>query len=119
MGVPETILQIFWHDSVIRKVIDLPEDGNHRLLIEIEYPVDWENDVWDIRTIQFQDVYGYEIHEGPCVNVPTILDANELDERWSALGVYTIRIETTGGYRIVRCKSLSLEKGGAGSLIRD
>ncbi len=113
MDVSEIIRDICWHDSVVRKVVDLPEAGKHRLLIELDYPVDWENDVIETHTIQFLDVYNYEIHEGPCMGSPTIMDANELDERWSDAGVHTIRIDTTWGYRIVRCKSLSLEKGKA------
>ncbi len=108
------IADIHWHDSVVRKIVELPDPdrGEHRLLIEVDYPIDWENNVIQTYTIQFVDVFSYEIHEGPCVNVPTLLDANEIAEDDDS-DVRTIRIETTGGYRIVQCVSLSLAKGEA------
>lgn len=111
----ENIHDIHWHDAVIRKVIDLPDrnEGEHRLFIELDYPVNWADEDYQIYTIQFVDVYAYEIHEGPCVNVPTILEAKDLDEKWGDAGIRTIRIETTSGYRLIRCRSLSLEKGEA------
>ena len=109
----KNIHDVHWHDSVIRKVIEFPDPDQDKLLIEINYPVDWYNEKYEIYTVQFRDIHGYEIHEGACAGAPVIMNATELDEIWKNHDVLTIRIETTHGYRIVRCNSLSLEKGEA------
>ena len=54
---------IFWHDSVIKKVIELPEKD--AVLFEIDYPVNWGKDEYEVHTLAFSGVRGYEIHEGP------------------------------------------------------
>ncbi len=108
------LLEIHWQDSVVRKVVELPDpDGaEHRLLIEINSPLDWQKEEYQILTIQFHDVYSYEVHEGACWAVPIILEAKEMtppDEH----GNRTIEIRTTAGYRTFQCTSLSVEKGEA------
>jgi hypothetical protein len=69
--------KIHWHDSLIKKVIEIPSE--ERLLFEVDYPVDWEIQIWEPHTIEFEDLYTYEIHEGPLAGSPTILDATKLD----------------------------------------
>ena len=69
--------EIHWHDSVIRKVVELPAE--EKLLIEVDYPVDWENQKWEPHIIEFANLHTYEIHEGPFAGSPTILDATKSD----------------------------------------
>ncbi|MFC1859581.1 hypothetical protein ACFL9U_16360 [Thermodesulfobacteriota bacterium] len=101
--------KIHWHDLAIKKVVELPSE--ERLLFEVDYPVDWENlkwephaIKWEPHTIEFDDLYTYEIHEGPFVGSPTILGATKLgiDEH----GNITIKLDTNAGYRIIKCKKI-------------
>ena len=71
--------------------------------------MDWEAGDFAPHTIGFEDVYTYEIHEGQRVGPPTLLDAtaSEMDK----YGAREIRIETAAGYRIVRCKDITLKEG--------
>jgi hypothetical protein len=98
--------KIHWHDCVIKRVVELPAED--RLLFEVDYPVDWDNQLWELRTIVFGDVYTYEIHEGPFAGSPTILDATAIatDQQ----GVCVIKVETNAGYRMVKCMNVSLSE---------
>ncbi len=100
---------IHWHDTSIRKVLELPSRQENRLIMEVNYPVDWENQKWEIYTIHFSNVHTYEIHEGPCAGPHTILDATERQIEYA--GIRTLRLETTAGYRVIKCKSFSLCAG--------
>ncbi len=108
------LLDIHWQDSLIRKVVELPDpvDGKHGLLLEIKAPVDWQNKDYQILTIRFHDISGYAIHEGACWAAPRILEAKEMTATEDG-GTRTIRIVTTAGYRTIQCTSLSLENGEA------
>ena len=99
--------EIHWHDSVIRKVVELPAE--EKLLIEVDYPVDWENQKWEPHIIEFANLHTYEIHEGPFAGSPTILDATKSDI--DKYGNSTFRLETNAGFRIVKCKEISIIKG--------
>lgn len=101
------IEQIYWHDSVLRKVVEIPALG--KLFFEVDYPVDWENNEFSPHTIKFAEVCSYEIHEGPFQGALTILDASSSEA--DQFGTRTIRVETNAGFRIVRCKSIVLEPG--------
>lgn len=98
---------IHWHDSVILKVIELPSED--RLIFEVDYPVDWENNKWSPHTIEFHGLHIYEIHEGPFVGSPTILDATELET--DKYGNKTLKIDTNAGYRVVKYKDISIAEG--------
>ena len=99
--------KIHWHDSLIKKVIEIP--SKEMLLFEVDYPVDWEKQKWEPHTIEFRDLYTYEIHEGPFAGSPTILDATKLaiDE----YGYITLKLDTNAGYRIIKCKEITITKG--------
>lgn len=101
------IESIHWHDSQIRKVIEIP--GAEQLIFEVDYPVDWKQNQFEPHSISFDKVCAYEIHEGPIAGAPTILDALLLEVDSHA--VYTLRIDTNAGHRIVRCMQVTLSKG--------
>jgi hypothetical protein len=44
--------------------------------MEVEYPVDWEHNVFEKRCLVFENVYAYQAFEGPFLGCPTILAAN-------------------------------------------
>ena len=98
--------KIHWHDSLIKKVIELPSE--ERLLFEVDYPVDWINQKWEPHTIGFENLYTYEIHEGPFAGSPTILDLIKLDT--DEYGNITFKLDTNAGYRIIKCKEISITR---------
>ena len=98
---------IHWHDSVILRVIEIPSEA--RLLFEVDYPMDWENQKWEAHTIGFEDLFTYQIHEGPFAGSPTILEATKLS--MDAYGNTTLRLDTTAGYRIIKFKVISITRG--------
>lgn len=99
--------EIHWHDCSIRKVVELPE--REQILFEVDYPVDWDNGVYEPHTISFDDVYTYDIQEGAIRGAPTILGATASDTNQE--GVISVRIETNAGYRVVQCRAVSIERG--------
>lgn len=98
---------IHWHDSVIKRVVELPSED--RLLFEVDYPIDWENQKWEMHIIEFADLSKYEIHEGAFAGPTTILNATKLDIEEH--GNSTFKINTNAGYRIIKCKRISIIKG--------
>ena len=95
--------EIHFHDCEIRRVVELPEADE--LLFEIFYPTDWENNMFEPRTLAFVDVLNYEVHEGPFSGAPTILDV-VVQEHGAPRSL--LRVETNAGYRSLRCGSVEL-----------
>jgi hypothetical protein len=96
--------EIYWHDSMIHKIVEDSEKDT--LSFEVDYPTDWENQKWEKRTIRFFDVLNYEVHEGAYYGCPIILDASIIGEKDSR---QIIRIETNAGYRKLAFKSIELK----------
>jgi hypothetical protein len=98
------ISSIHFHDTRIDRVI---EDADAKTLtMEVMYPVDWEQNVFEKRLLIFYDVHHYQIAEWEqFAGAPTILDAEILssDGRWSRL-----RLETTAGHRKLSCIAIKL-----------
>ena len=64
--------EIHFHDSRIRRVTELP--ARDMLVFEVDYPIDWENNVFAIRFITFIDVLEYSVDEGAFFGGATLLD---------------------------------------------
>lgn len=97
--------QIHFHDCEIRRVIENPVADE--LLVEVDYPVDWEQNRFEPRVIAFCDVLGYTVQEGAFFGAPTILNVvalNQDQRRW------LLRIETTAGYRTLWCASVEIRR---------
>ena len=94
---------IHFHDSQIIRVIEHPETDD--LLIEVEYPTDWPNNIFEDKVLVFRDVLNYEVHEGPFKGSPTILHVIEVgrDQERSLL-----RIQTNAGFRQLLCSGVEL-----------
>ena len=99
------ISNIHFHDTLILRVIE--DAAADTLTMEVEYPVDWENNIFEKRLLIFEDVHGYQIFDGPFDGRPTILGASIIstDGGWSK-----IRLETNAGNRELNCKSVRLVK---------
>jgi len=100
--------EISFHDSKILKVTE-NLDGQ---IIDffIDFPTDWENNIFEQKILRFENVTFYSLEEIPFVGLPTILDIINLEQTshdYSALqdNFFVIRnkvkIETNSGSRIV------------------
>jgi hypothetical protein len=97
------LCDIHFHDSVVRRVVEVAE--THDLFVEVLYPVDWENNVFEPRVIAFRDVLNYRIEEGPFVGSPTILDAYDEgpEGEWRR-----VTLQTNAGTRSLLFRSVEL-----------
>ena len=64
-----------FHDSVIIKVTEHPAE--QALSFLIDFPVDWDNNIFEKRILRFNDVIAYTINEIPFGQNPTIMDIEE------------------------------------------
>jgi len=96
---------IHFHDTGILKVIEDTESDT--LTMEVEYPVDWENNRFERRRIVFDDVLNYRVAEGPFQGSPTILNVKVISEDKSRT---RIRLETNAGERELSCSAVRLEE---------
>jgi len=88
------IQEIHIHDSVILRVIEDTE--NDVLLFEVDYPEDWDSNIFVKKVLKFTDVLNYQVCEGPFLGSPTMLSYSAQSE---ASGRTALKIETTAGYR--------------------
>lgn len=97
------ISTIHFHDTQILRVIE--DCAADTLTMEVEYPVDWEHNVFEKRLLVFENVHGYQISDAPFQGLPTILDASivSTDGRWSR-----VRLETNAGPRELSCTAVRL-----------
>jgi len=96
---------IHFHDTQILKVIE--DTGDHLLTMEVDYPVNWDNNEFEKRTLVFENVLNYQVCEIAFHGAPTILDAKVLqqDDRRTR-----IRLETNAGHRDLSCSAVRLER---------
>jgi hypothetical protein len=100
---PVNISDIHFHDTQILRVTE--ETSTDTLTMEVDYPTDWEHNVFEHRKLIFSDAYNYQVHEIPTQGIPTILGVDILDttDRWTRL-----RLQTNAGFREVSCVSVTL-----------
>ena len=102
------ISEINWHDSVIKRIIEIPLDS--KLIFEVDYPIDWDAHKYEIYCIEFKDIYQYRIHEGPFAGQITILDF-DIHKAADEYEATTYKMDTNAGYRVIKCKDIELKKG--------
>jgi len=93
------------HDSVIIRVIERPDKSV--LAFELDYPEDWENDVYVAKTLVFRDPLEYRVDEGPFHGSPAILDANIIAKGMRCVVV----LETNAGRRSLSYSEVDLLDG--------
>lgn len=94
---------IHFQDTRILRVIE--DTAADTLTMEVSYPLDWEQNLFEPRHLVFHDAHSYAVAEGPFQGSPDILDVEVIGTsgRWSRL-----RLETSAGQREVSCVSVSL-----------
>ena len=97
------ISAIHFHDTQILRVIE--DCIADTLTMEVEYPVDWERNVFERRLLVFDDVHSYQVFEQPFHGSPTILDVEVVatEGEWSRL-----RLDTNAGRRELSCTGVRL-----------
>jgi hypothetical protein len=98
------VSNIYAHDGRLLRVIEDTERDT--LTMEVKLPVSPDSEQLVPRLLVFEDVYGYQVFEGPFQGVPTILDIEIIGEqaRWRR-----IRIDTNAGHRELFCAGIRIE----------
>ena len=104
-----------FHDAQILNVTENSE--HHSLEFLIDFPVDWNNNIFEHRILKFSDVITYCIKEIPFAGCPTILDivnfgviVKTFGEGRNELKIKRTKIEiqTNAGDRIIEFSSCEL-----------
>ena len=97
----------FIHDT---KIYFVTEDSNKdELIFDIQWPKDWENNIFVSANLIFENVLNYQIHEGPFSGNPVILDILEIGKK-TDFGIERVgfKIETNAGFRLLYCTDVKL-----------
>ena len=107
--------EISFHDSQILKVTE--NSGQQILDFLLSFPTDWENSIFENKTLRFENVISYEIEEIPFEGLISILNIVNLGEikkdfesgknEWKVT-LNRIRIETNAGNRIIEFSNCNL-----------
>jgi hypothetical protein len=99
------LTDIHFHDSRLIRVTEAADA--HDLYFEVMYPVNWENNCFELREIVFLDVLEYRVDEGPFSGAPTILDAYDNGVN----GAYrSVTLQTNAGTRSLLFKQVELRR---------
>lgn len=91
-----------FHDATILEVRECSEQ--QKLVIYIDFPVDWEENKFEPRKMVFTDVTYYCVTGFPFIGQHTILEIEELNEDSTS----KVEINTNAGKRVVRYGSFEL-----------
>lgn len=106
----DTIFSAFsFHDTSLLKVVEDKE--NDTLDFLLSFPVDWENQLYEKRTLRFSGIFTHIINETPFHGTPTILTIEEIrnDKFINTSGLIIdlsfaeikVCIETNAGNRLI------------------
>lgn len=94
---------IHWHDCELESVVEIP--GKDMLVFNVQYPENWDQNIFVLRGIVFEGYHSQVVHEIPFEGNPTILGVSvETEDN----GFTTIRVETNAGYRLVTAQRFSI-----------
>jgi hypothetical protein len=94
---------IHFHDARLLQVVEYPEVDDS--VLRVDYPVDWENNIFEPRSIVFHDVLNYTVEEGPFSGRPTLLDDEEITSQSNRQRVI---LKTNAGTRSLEFSSVDL-----------
>ncbi len=98
----EDINSVHWHDCELESVIEIPSED--KLILNIQYPENWDQNIFKPRSIVFEGYCSQEVNEIPFEGNPTILGASVVSEENDFT---TLRLETNAGYRLIVAKCFS------------
>jgi len=94
---------IHFHDTGLLCVVE--DTTEHTLTFEVDYPTNWEANVFERRWIVFCDALDYRVSEGPFHGSPTILDVQITG---TVAGRSQLQIDTNAGTRYLSCTDVRL-----------
>jgi hypothetical protein len=103
------------HDSVILKVIE--DTQNATIDFVLDYPVDWNNHIFEKKILRFFDCLNYAVKEIPFASRPSILDFKDhgeiiysIGEGRNEMNIKRRKIEliTNAGTRLLEYEKLEL-----------
>ena len=97
------LYEIHWHDSEIESVLEVP--SRDELIYNIQYPENWDEDIFSPKSITFIGYCSHSVEEIPFEGNPTILAVSVISEHD---GYTTIKLETNAGHRIITAQGYSL-----------
>ncbi len=100
---------IHWHDCELESVVEIP--SSDILAFNVQYPENWEQNVFVSKSIVFEGYYSQEVNEMPFEGNPTILSAELLSKVGSAFqidGYFKVHIKTNAGDRFVTAKNIKV-----------
>ena len=97
------ISNIHFHDTRILRIVEETAQGT--LTMEVDYPTDWDANIFERRWLVFDDVLGYRVCEGPFEGPPTILDVQIIDQ---VARRCSLQIDTNAGTRHLSCIEVHL-----------
>ena len=84
------------HDSQILKVIE--DSNNNTLDFILDYPINYEENIFEKRNLRFYDFLNYKINEIPFEGTPTILEIKTLNLIKYNIGDKENKIEITRNF---------------------
>ena len=97
-----------FHDAHILEVTEISSEQTFNFLLD--FPVDWENNVFEKRVLRFVNVINYFIEEIPFAGNPAILQIINLGEIVDVFGSTKnkIEIQTNAGKRTLEFSNCEL-----------
>lgn len=83
---------ISFHDSQILQVTENLKENI--LVILLDFPTNWEENIFENKILRFTDVIFYNVDEIPFSGSPTILEIVDLGETKKVFGIGRNQIET-------------------------
>jgi len=99
---------ISFHDSKILQVTENPKEQSLDFLLD--FPTDWDANIYEKRTLRFSEVITYHLNEIPFSGPPSILEINFFGEVEKQFGPdnnkiktsrLKVEIQTNSGNRII------------------
>ncbi len=103
-----------FHDS---KILEVKETSEQIIDFLIDFPTDWQNNIFEKRILRFKDVINYYIDEMPFVGRPTILQIINFGQIKKIFGAdrnqfetvrNKIEMQTTAGNRTIEYSECEL-----------
>jgi hypothetical protein len=82
-----------YHDSTILRVSENTEEKTLDLLLD--FPIDWENNIFKNKILRFKNVIFYSVDEIPFKGQPSIMEITNLGQITKTFGTGRNQIETS------------------------
>ena len=99
----ERLNDIHWHDCELIAAVEIP--SQNVLVLNVIYLDDWQNNIFSLKGIVFEDYCFQQVNETPFEGRPAFLEASV---QRAEKDYFVIRIEMNAGYRIVKAKRVFL-----------